>query len=110
MLNGRGRRRQRSSLAPDSDQVPTGQQAFALELRYALMAASVNSVAGNEVSAELLAMLVDNGQFSSAQGLDRLGRRPTAWDRRQALTHTGGQAGGGGNGTPGSVGRQPAGS
>ena len=60
---------ERSSSVPAANQLPTGQRALALELRYALMAASVNSVAAN-VPADLLALLVDNGQFTPYQGLD----------------------------------------
>ncbi len=74
-----------SATGSDGDQVPTGQRALSLELRYALMAASVNSVAGN-VSAELLAMLVDTGQFSTAQGWDLARQVTDARPRAEALT------------------------
>jgi hypothetical protein len=76
---------ERSVPGSDGDQVPSGERALSLELRYALMAASVNSVAGN-VSAELLAMLVDGGQFSAAQGWDLARQATDARARAEALT------------------------
>jgi hypothetical protein len=61
------------------------QRSIALELRYAVIAASVNSVAGN-VPADLLLLLIDDGQASTAQALELALEITDARRRAEAIT------------------------
>jgi hypothetical protein len=64
---------------------PTGPRSIALELRYALVAASVNSVAGN-VPTELLLLLIDDDLATTAQALELAREITDARSRAEALT------------------------
>jgi hypothetical protein len=64
---------------------PDGQRSIALELRYALIAASVNSVAGN-IPADLLLLLVDDGQATTAQAFELALEITDARTRAEAMT------------------------
>ncbi|MBP2706884.1 hypothetical protein JOL79_24045 [Microbispora sp. RL4-1S] len=71
-----------------AEQVPYGPgapRAVALELRYALIEASVNSVAGNVPSA-LLLLLADHGMVTTAQALELARETPDARTRAEALS------------------------
>jgi hypothetical protein len=64
---------------------PTAERGMALEFRYALMSASVNSVTGN-VSGDLLLLLVDSGLATPAEALDVAREAPDPRTRAEALT------------------------
>ncbi|EKU96780.1 NB-ARC domain protein [Leptolyngbya sp. PCC 7375] len=59
-------------------------QAIALQCRYALIKASLNSLASN-FPPELIAVLVESGQWSAAKGLAHIQRIPDPWRKYQTL-------------------------
>lgn len=65
--------------------LPDTQRRTALQLRYALIAASVNSVAGN-VPADLLAQLIDHQVVTAEQGLELAREITDTRTRAEALT------------------------
>lgn len=70
---------------PGPPDLPDTQRRTALQLRYALIAASVNSVAGN-VPADLLAQLIDHQVLTAAQGLELAREITDPRTRAEALT------------------------
>jgi hypothetical protein len=71
--------------SPTRPTASDGQRSIALELRYALVAASVNSVAGN-VPADLLLLLIDHGLVTTEQGFDLARENTDPRTRAEALT------------------------
>jgi hypothetical protein len=64
---------------------PTAPRGLALEFRYALMSASINSVTGN-VTGDLLVLLIDDDMATPAQALDLVRETPDPRLRAEALT------------------------
>ncbi|MGY1582037.1 hypothetical protein [Streptomyces sp. MN13] len=68
-----------------AERAPTAPRSIALELRYALIAASVNSVAGN-VPSELLVMLIQHGIVTAPQALKLTREMSDARARAESLS------------------------
>ncbi|GAA0360172.1 hypothetical protein GCM10009530_06840 [Microbispora corallina] len=75
----------RAEQVPDKAAAPAAPRTVALELRYALIASSVDSVAGN-VPSELLLLLIDHGMLTAAQALELTGEMSDARARAESLS------------------------